>query len=208
VTRPTTVLVIATDEARAAGIEAKLRGQSEWRPVVGRSPHLIRLVEQHRPDVVVLAEEPPRLARALEALRDHPARPPIMVLLTDPRGAWTRERRRAGVHAVMPRDATAEELTAALRALRSGLVVLHPEALSVAPAASSLDTVGDRALTSREREIVEMMAEGLGNRVIARRLAISRHTVKFHVASILAKLRARSRTEAVVTAVRRGLLSV
>jgi len=109
---------------------------------------------------------------------------------------------------VMPRDATGEELTAALRALRSGLVVLHPDALSVAPAASSLDAGGDRALTSREREIVEMMAEGLGNRIIARRLAISRHTVKFHVASILAKLRARSRTEAVVTAVRRGLLSV
>jgi len=208
VTRPTTVLIIATDEARAAGVEVKLRGQSEWRPVVGRAPHLIRLVEQHRPDVIVLAEESPRLARALEALRDHPARPPVMALLADPRGAWTRERRRAGVHAVMPRDATGEELTAALRALRSGLVVLHPDALSVAPAASSLDTGGDRALTSREREIVEMMAEGLGNRVIARRLAISRHTVKFHVTSILAKLRARSRTEAVVTAVRRGLLSV
>jgi len=208
VTQPATVLVIATDETRAAGIEARLRGQGEWRAVVGRAPHLTRLVEQHHPDVIVLAEEPPRLARALALLRDHPARPAIMALLADPRGAWTRERRRSGVRAVLPCDASVEELTAALRALRSGLVVLHPDAVTAAPAVSSLDANADRELTSREREIVEMMAEGLGNRVIARRLGISRHTVKFHVASILAKLRARSRTEAVMTAVRRGVVSV
>src|SRR6266849_5220073 len=63
-------------------------------------------------------------------------------------------------------------------------------------------------LTPREREIVELMADGANNRIIASRLAISRHTVKFHVASILAKLGARSRTEAVALALRRGLLAV
>jgi DNA-binding NarL/FixJ family response regulator len=63
-------------------------------------------------------------------------------------------------------------------------------------------------LTSREREILELIAEGANNRVVAARLAISRHTVKFHVASILAKLGARSRTEAVARAVRAGVLAV
>ena len=63
-------------------------------------------------------------------------------------------------------------------------------------------------LTAREREIVELMAEGASNRIIALRLAISRHTVKFHVASILAKLGAKSRTGAVAVALRRGLLAV
>ena len=63
-------------------------------------------------------------------------------------------------------------------------------------------------LTSREREILELMAEGANNRLIAGRLAISRHTVKFHVASILGKLGATSRTEAVALALRSGLLTV
>jgi two-component system, NarL family, nitrate/nitrite response regulator NarL len=68
--------------------------------------------------------------------------------------------------------------------------------------------VSGMPLTAREREILEMMADGASNRAIASRLAISRHTVKFHVAAILAKLGARSRTEAVALALRRGLLAV
>jgi len=63
-------------------------------------------------------------------------------------------------------------------------------------------------LTTREREIVELLADGASNRSIAARLAISRHTVKFHVASILGKLGARSRAEAVALALRRGVLEV
>jgi DNA-binding CsgD family transcriptional regulator len=63
-------------------------------------------------------------------------------------------------------------------------------------------------LTARELEILELMAEGSSNRTIAIRLAISRHTVKSHVASILVKLGAASRTEAVTLGVRRGLLAL
>ncbi|HMB36770.1 MAG TPA: LuxR C-terminal-related transcriptional regulator, partial [Methylomirabilota bacterium] len=63
-------------------------------------------------------------------------------------------------------------------------------------------------LTARELEILEMMAEGLDNRRIAFRLQISRNTVKFHVASILDKLHASSRTEAVTVAIREGRISV
>ena len=73
-------------------------------------------------------------------------------------------------------------------------------------------TVGDspdeRVLTPREREVLEMMAEGLSNRLIADRLRISRYTVKFHVAAILDKLRASSRVEAVTVGVRRGLITL
>jgi len=66
----------------------------------------------------------------------------------------------------------------------------------------------DRMLTARELEVLEMLAEGLSNQIIARRLKISTYTVKFHVASILDKLGAGSRTEAVTTGVRRGLISL
>jgi DNA-binding NarL/FixJ family response regulator len=68
--------------------------------------------------------------------------------------------------------------------------------------------VSGAPLTTREREILEMIADGANNRAIASRLGISRHTVKFHVASILGKLDAGSRTEAVATALRGGLLAV
>lgn len=61
-------------------------------------------------------------------------------------------------------------------------------------------------LTRREREVIQMLAGGLGNKEIASRLAISEHTVKFHVASILDKLGAGSRTEAVSLGIRRGIV--
>jgi DNA-binding NarL/FixJ family response regulator len=65
---------------------------------------------------------------------------------------------------------------------------------------------GAEALTTRELEVLAAMADGASNKTIARRLGISFHTVKFHVASILEKLDADSRTEAVAAAARRGLV--
>jgi len=61
-------------------------------------------------------------------------------------------------------------------------------------------------LTKREREVLQMLAGGLANKEIAARLAISDHTVKFHVASILGKLGVSTRTEAVSVGIRRGLV--
>jgi DNA-binding CsgD family transcriptional regulator len=63
-------------------------------------------------------------------------------------------------------------------------------------------------LTPREKEVLGMMAEGLGNKAIATRLGISPHTVKFHIASVFAKLDVESRTEAVTEGVRRGLVLI
>ena len=71
-----------------------------------------------------------------------------------------------------------------------------------------LEGEAERALTLRELEILEMLAEGLRNQAIGRRLGISAYTVKFHVASILDKLGAAGRTEAVTLGVRRGLISL
>src|SRR6267142_1250320 len=115
--------------------------------------------------------------------------------------------RAARTEAALPVGATADELAAAIRAVQAGLLALHPEALM--PSRVGAAAVAEGApLTAREREIVELMAEGASNRIIALRLAISRHTVKFHVASILVKLGAKSRTGAVAVALRRGLLAV
>jgi len=92
----------------------------------------------------------------------------------------------------------------------AGLVALHPEALDAlrrrGPARAASDSA--EPLTARELEVLGMLAEGLGNKAIASRLAISSHTAKFHVAAIMGKLGARSRTEAVALAMRRGLVAI
>ena len=203
-----TVLVVASNETVAAQVEAKLRGAGDVRLVSGIASQLAVLVEQHRPHVIVLVLPRARRTRALELLRHHSDGAPVMLLADELGDAWTPRTRRAGVRAVMPIDTGGPELTAALRAVERGLIVLHPDLLAAAAVLPPSDTDANRNLTPRELEVVDMIAEGLSNHAIARRLGISRHTVKFHVASVLAKLRASSRTKAVMIAVRRGLVRV
>ncbi len=116
---------------------------------------------------------------------------------------------RAGVRGVLPSGIGEEELSAALAAVSSGLVVIDPRELTRAaadPGGESLEFV--EPLTAREKQVLQMLSEGLGNKEIAARLKLSEHTVKFHVAAILGKLGASTRTEAVSVAMRRGLILV
>ena len=113
----------------------------------------------------------------------------------------------------LPRDADGEEITAAIQAVASGLTTLDRSlaqaALSgLSRGAAQPEPVGEREepLTAREREVLQLLAQGIPNKQIAQRLSISEHTVKFHVSAIMTKLGAASRTEAVTTAARRGLL--
>jgi DNA-binding NarL/FixJ family response regulator len=107
---------------------------------------------------------------------------------------------RTGI-ALLPSTATAEQIVAAVEGVAAGLVVLHPDHAG-APTGAPVDD----PLTPREREVLQMLAAGLGNKEIAARLHISDHTAKFHVSQILAKLSAASRAEAVSIAMRRGLV--
>jgi DNA-binding NarL/FixJ family response regulator len=157
--------------------------------------------------LVVMALPDDNARRMLRAMRAWPRSPAILALSDDPARFWTSAFRVLGLRASLPLRATGEELAAAVRAVQSGLVVLHPAALEPSTAGDRPAAAG-APLTAREREILELMADGASNRIIAGRLAISRHTVKFHVASILAKLGATSRTEAVALALRGGLLAV
>ena len=205
--RPGTAIVVAQDSMYAARVEAALRGLPGWRIDVCAPRQLRGLVEE-RPEAIVLIVLPDDEARRfLRAMRAWPRAPAVIVLADDPGTFWTPAFRTLGLRASLPLGATAGEVTAAISAVHAGLLVLHAEALASSRAGDA--TGGTRApLTSREREILELMADGANNRIIASRLAISRHTVKFHVASILAKLGARSRTEAVALALRRGLVAV
>ena len=117
--------------------------------------------------------------------------------------------------AYLRRDADSVEIAGAMRAVASGLVALDRTLIGLltapSPPVMSLNVtplLPGETLTAREREVLQLMASGLANKQIAGRLSISLHTVKFHVASILAKLSATSRTEAVTQGARRGLVTL
>lgn len=112
---------------------------------------------------------------------------PIVVLAGE--GARAAELIGAGARGVLRRDCDGARLAAALVAVCAGLVVVDgPLAERALPEPSPLPA-DDEELTARERQLLTLLASGLSNRRIAERLAISEHTVKFHVSSILAKLR-------------------
>jgi len=207
---PIRVVVVADRDVVAARLEATLRGDPDLCVWLGPPSALGRLVEEHDPAVVVLASTAARATATLGALAETTRVLPVVLVVDDPRAAWTPATRRAGVRAVLDRDAGREAIVAAIAAVLAGLVTLHPDVVRAAPRAArtGLDDDEDRALTPRELEILEMLAEGLSNQAIARRLHISRYTVKFHVASVLDKLGAASRTEAVTLGVRRGLIAL
>jgi two-component system, NarL family, nitrate/nitrite response regulator NarL len=111
------------------------------------------------------------------------------------------------------RDQVGPGIHAALAAVRSGLTVMDAAlAETLVPAAPIRSTPGTTPgkgrgeLTERERQVVQLLSEGLSNKLIADRLGISDHTAKFHVNGVMMKLGASTRTEAVVEAMRRGLI--
>lgn len=115
--------------------------------------------------------------------------------------------------AYLPREASGEALAQAVRAVAAGLVAIDPALVSrvllATPTGRSPDaSEAGEDLTAREREVLALVAAGFANKEIARKLGISEHTVKFHVAAILGKLGAASRTEAGYLAARRGLIAL
>jgi NarL family two-component system response regulator YdfI len=134
----------------------------------------------------------------------------IVVLSDHSEPRWVAEALRAGVRAALPSDVSPDQLVAALEAAAAGLIVMHPAEVDAVfpttePASRPLADLAE-PLTPRESEVLQMLASGLANKEIAARLGISEHTVKFHVASILGKLGAGTRTEAVSLGIRRGLV--
>lgn len=210
------VAVLASSPMARARLEAivaarpGLRLASPPSPMAGTGDHAIANFADA--DVLLMDPGARPAETVLRALPQAPRLPPVVLLAGELAPAAFVRLLRAGVRAILPRDASAPEIAAGIEAVAAGLVVLHPSAPIAVTRTPSARRAGDEAgtdpLTPRELEILTMMAEGLGNRAIAQGLGISTHTVKFHIAAILDKLNARSRTEAVTTGMRRGLLMV
>jgi DNA-binding NarL/FixJ family response regulator len=213
----TRVLVAASSAVTRAGLEAILAREPAFTVVGGRGvASLSDDVAEYDPDVVLVElaggdDDTLTMLHALGVDTDdggHAA--PAVVLLTDDRDpSHAAEALRAGVRSLLARDAGAAEIVAAVAAAAAGLVAIALEwtdALRNGLAVERGARDSGEALTPREVEVLRLIAEGLGNKQIAARLAISEHTVKFHVASVFAKIRASTRAEAVMIGARRGLI--
>jgi DNA-binding NarL/FixJ family response regulator len=210
------VLVVADSAIVRAGIETMLREDGRFEPVrndisVGDLPRLRLLRSGSQPDVVLAEISEKRRLASLDPREKEDSAP--VVLLVD---VVTRHELQrilgAGVRAVLRRDATPAEIFAAIEAAAAGLTAIGSDELDLLLPAGSGAVLEDEAaletLSAREAEVLALMARGLGNKNIADRLRISEHTVKFHVSSILSKLGAASRTEAVTKGLKEGLLVI
>ena len=228
------VLVVAEDPLARAGLAILLANEIDCL-IVGQisGDDLVADVDIYQPDVIVwdlgwdFGTQTPAEAETLandetmvppeeivgRLLTVQEANLPVMILLPD--GASIREVLSVGVLGLMSREVDIGLLALALQAVSQGLTVIDPifrpnlisvNAVSESLIQNEIDNTLIEPLTPRESEVLQLLAEGLPNKMIGRRLNISDHTVKFHVAAVMTKLGAQSRTEAVVLATRLGLI--
>jgi NarL family two-component system response regulator YdfI len=208
------VLIVASSSISQSGLENLLRASTSLQVVrvVSDFGQLSESVEELQPDVVVAEITGQDRTLPEEILKLSEEAPVAIVLMVDDANTERDlDAFRNGVRAVLPRNMSPGGIVAAVEAVGVGLAVLLPEGLDTLLRESSAShrAVSPplvEALTPREIEVLGMMVEGWGNKEISTRLGISEHTVKFHVASIMGKLNASSRTEAVTSGIRHGLI--
>jgi NarL family two-component system response regulator YdfI len=208
------VLIVASSSISQRGLETLLRASTSLQ-VVGVLSDLGQLsenLEELQPDVLIAEITGQDRTLPDEILKLSEEAPVAIVLLVDDANSERDlDALRNGVRAVLPRNTNPVGIVAAVEAVGAGLSVLLPEGVDtlLRESTASHRAVSPplvEALTPREIEVLGMMVEGWGNKEISTRLGISEHTVKFHVASIMGKLNASSRTEAVTSGIRHGLI--
>jgi len=214
--------VVARSAIVRAGLTALLSAQSGFTVVGAAEPDtLLQEIDRWQAEVIVLEIEGsdedmaillPWFELKLEPGFEPTLSPQIIVLLDEAEPETVRDLLRLDVRGILPQAIGSGEITAAIEAVAMGLIVLHPDfSDELQPALTDLPAplparLTTAPLTPREMEVLQMIAEGMSNKTIARRLHLSEHTIKFHISSIFSKLQVSSRTEAVIAGTRLGLI--
>lgn len=212
-------VVVADDQDIVrAGFSALLDTQPDLTVVgsAGDGAEAVRVCRQQRPDVVLMDVRMP-LMDGIEAARQLTAEddcgPRVLMLTTFDLDEYVYDALSSGASGFLLKDVAAERLFDAVRVVAAGDALLAPAVTRrligefarlrprLAPRTDQL-----RELTSRETEVLRLVAEGLSNGEIAERLVVSDETVKTHVSRVLMKLELRDRTQAVVAAYESGLV--
>ncbi|HEY2287105.1 MAG TPA: response regulator transcription factor [Streptosporangiaceae bacterium] len=213
-------IVVADDhEVVRAGFAALLDTQADF-TVLGTAAdgtEAVLLCRELRPDVVLMDVRMPSLD-GIEATRQLAGTgdpgPRVLILTTFDLDQYVFDALRAGASGFLLKDVTAERLFDAVRVVAAGEALLAPavtrrlisEFTRLRPVQETLPSAALTALTPRETEVLRLVAEGLSNPEVARRLVVTEETVKTHVSRILSKLGLRDRTQAVVAAYESGLV--
>ncbi len=207
------VLVKASSPVVQAGLEQMIASEPDFHLVTGpdgRHPQTGTLDEEQADVLVAETDESDEDAQWTDLLELGGSGSALLLLADDLSAFPGAAVLRSGARGILPRGVSRDELVAAVKAAAAGLINLHAESIPAtfpggAPLLSRTAALIE-PLTAREKEVLQILAEGGSNKEIASRLAISEHTAKFHVASIMSKLGATSRTEAVTLAIRQGII--
>jgi two-component system, NarL family, response regulator LiaR len=204
---PIRVLIVDDHAMIRRGLRAYLLGRSDVEVVgeAGDGQEALDAVAALQPDVILMDVQMPRL-NGIEAARQVRARAPdarIVMLTSYDNQEVAQTALRLGASAYLLKSVSEEDLVAAIRFAHAGHVLLPPD-MEAQPEPPRPPAPTD-GLSFREREILALVAAGLGNKEIAHRLSLSLSTVKFHVSNIIAKLGVSGRMEAALVARRQGL---
>jgi NarL family two-component system response regulator LiaR len=208
--KPIRVIIVDDHAVVRSGLSAFLMvfDDLEFAGEAASGEEAIRLCKNLHPDVVLMDLVMPGVdgATATRAIRENCPNTRIIALTSFKEQELVQGALQAGAIGYLLKNVSADELVGAIRAAHAGRPTLAPEAASVLIQATQNPLAIGSDLTSREREILALMVLGLSNLQIAERLVVSRSTVKFHVSSILSKLGASSRTQAVTLAMQKKLV--
>lgn len=210
-TKPIRVMLVDDHAVVRSGLGAFLLAYADLELVgeASSGERAVALCRQVQPDVVLMDLMMPGMdgATATKLIRERHPEIQVIALTSFKEKDWVENALKAGAVGYLLKDVSADELANAIRAAAEGKPTLAPEATQVliqSTRASAKKPGFD--LTEREREVLALMVKGLNNGQIAERLVVSVSTVKFHVSSILSKLGASSRTEAVSIALQNHLV--
>jgi two-component system, NarL family, response regulator YdfI len=206
------VLIWARSPFTLAGLRAAVSADPRFE-IVGKFRHSAETeLTSFQGNVILFDGQEGDISEFLGSFREHHSHR-VVLLAEDLTRAETMRLMQSGVRAILPRDSSASAITSALEAVNEGLVAFSPDFLRLLLPTPSEGVEQDfrylnDPLTTRETEILALLAGGAGNKEIAAKLRISEHTAKFHVSSILNKLGATTRTEAVSRGYRLGLILI
>ncbi len=205
------VLVVDDHDMVRSGLSAFLMTTDDLELVGEASDgeQAVQLADELRPDVVLMDLIMPGMdgVAATHAIRSKYPETQVIALTSFGEEKLVRTAVQAGAIAYLLKNVSADQLADAIRAAYAGRSTLSPEAAETLVRSASQSENRIPELTPRERQVLELMAEGLNNSQIAERLVVSRSTIKYHVSNILSKLGVTSRAEAIALAMRRHLIS-